>query len=398
MDKQKLIDLLIKYQEKTLSESESAFLKDFLAQERANDLLIEVLEELSPVETPLNLSVEKQEKMFSEIWNEAQHFSPPIPSRRKKNIFILSTIAAAALLLAILHFNGWLGLNSSLNTTLQKDLAHKSLIVPGGTKAQLVLDNGTTLDLENLRNDTTLILNGYEIYKDRKGELSYILTESHHSTKKLYNTIITPKGGEYHVNLPDGTSIWVNSSSKMKYPLQFDRSKREVELDGEAYFEVTKQKDNEKRIPFLVYTGSQTLEVLGTTFNINSYKDDIQTTLVEGKVKLTYPDEKEHYLAPNQQSSYTKGTALLTIKEVDPLYFIAWKNGVFAFDNASIQDVMDALSRWYEIQVDYKADVSDLKFSGTISKYEQIEKVLKLIEMTGSIRFKIEERRIIVMK
>lgn len=396
MERQKLIELLIKYKKKNLSASELASLQDFLAQEHTDDLLIEVLEELSPMEDPMLIAPEKQEKMFAEIWNESQSYVTPKDLRKKKNILTIASIAAAALLLFILHLNGWLNFNSK--TGPSKELVTTLNIVPGSAKAKLVLDNGETLDLENLSNDTTLTLNGYKIHKNKSGELAYTLTENSPGKEKRYNTIITPKGGEYHLNLPDGTSIWVNSSSTIKYPLQFDQTKREVELVGEAYFEVAKRKNKEQHVPFYVYTGSQTLEVLGTSFNINSYKDDIQTTLVEGKVKLTYPDKKEHYLSPNQQSTFNKNSKLLAIKDIDPLYFTAWKNGTFAFDNASLEDVMNDLSRWYEIQVDYKTDVSNLKFSGTISKYEQIEKVLKLIEMTGSIHFKIQERRIIVMK
>lgn len=396
MERQRLITLLIKYKEKNLSESELALLQDFLAQECADDLLIDVLEELSPMEDATHISTEKQEKMFSAIWHESQLHIPPTALRKRKNILTIASLAAAAIVLITLHLNGLLPFISV--TSPSQELANTHPIVPGSAKAKLVLDNGVTLDLEKLSNDTTLILNGYEIHKNEHGELAYKLTGNSHSEVKRYNTIITPRGGEYHLDLPDGTSIWVNSSSTIKYPLQFDKTKREVELDGEAYFQVAKQKNKEAHVPFYVYTGSQTLEVLGTSFNINSYKGDIRTTLVEGKVKLTYPDKKDHYLAPNQQSVFNKNTNQLAIRAIDPLYFIAWKNGTFAFDNASLKDVMNDLSRWYEIQVDYNTDVSNLKFSGTISKYEQIEKVLKLIEMTGSIRFKIEERRIIVMK
>lgn len=396
MERQKLIELLIKYKEKSLSASELTSLQDFLAHEHNDDLLIDVLEELSPMEDPMLIAPEKQEKMFVKIWNESRSYVTPKALKKKKNILTIASIAAAALLLFILHLNGWL--NSNSKTDLSKELVTAPNIVPGSAKAKLVLDNGETLDLENLSNDTTLTFNGYKIHKNENGELAYTVTENSPGKEKRYNTIITPKGGEYHLNLPDGTSIWVNSSSTIKYPLQFDPTKREVELIGEAYFEVAKRKNKEQHVPFYVYTGSQTLEVLGTSFNINSYKDDIQTTLVEGKVKLTYPDKKEHYLSPNQQAIFNKNSKLLAIKDIDPLYFTAWKNGTFAFDNASLEDVMNDLSRWYEIQIDYQTDVSNLKFSGTISKYEQIEKVLKLIEMTGSIHFKIQERRIIVMK
>ena len=148
----------------------------------------------------------------------------------------------------------------------------------------------------------------------------------------------------------------------------------------------------------VVTTGHQRLEVLGTSFNVNAYEDEVITTLVEGKVKLSFPTLKESYLTPMQQAKYNPIGSTLEIHEVDPMYSTAWKSGNFAFDNHTIIQVMRQLARWYDVEVAFADDVSDIRFSGQISKFEDFNTVLSLIEVTGSVRFEIEGRRITVMK
>lgn len=314
---------------------------------------------------------------------------------RLKNWFYITAASLAATILLYFYFNTFIISNSTEEIALAKQ--EKNTILPGGAKAKLVLEDGQIVDLANLPADTTLQLAGYKIIKNAKGELTYTLNDSKLASAGLYNTIVTPRGGEYNLQLPDGSKISVNASSTIRYPLQFDREKREVELDGEAYFEVKQMVKNNKTIPFIVKTREQTLKVLGTSFNINSYSDQIETTLVEGKVELSYPNSKGRLLNPNQQSRYNSKDESFDIKDVDPFYTIAWKNGNFAFENASLNTVMKDLERWYDVEVDYRGNISKIRFSGTISKYEHIDKVLKAIELTGSVKFKIEERRIIVM-
>lgn len=209
---------------------------------------------------------------------------------------------------------------------------------------------------------------------------------------------MTPKGGEYKLSLPDGTQIWVNAASKVKYPLTFAATSREVELEGEAFFDVKNIGSGLDKLPFIVYTGGQKLEVLGTVFNVNSYGDNIHTTLVEGSVKLSYPDLKAHYLKPSQQAKYNEVKNTVQIDKVDPFYTVAWKDGSFAFDNEDIRTVMETLARWYDVSIEYAPQVKDINFTGTISRYEQIDKVLELIELTKSLKFKVEGRRIVVMR
>ncbi len=284
--------------------------------------------------------------------------------------------------------------------TIEKPLAESATeqILPGGSKAKVVLEDGNIIDLEALDSDTTIKLDGYSIHKNSNGVLSYILDDKLEKNKLVYNTIVTPKNGEYHLVLPDGTKIWINSSSELRYPLSFAEDLREVHLSGEAYFEVNKVKAHHRNIPFIVNTGKQKLEVLGTTFNINNKVGDIKTTLVEGSVQLSYEDGQKYLLKPNQQAIYHQEKSKVSIIKVDPFYITSWRNRTFNFNNISIYQVMEILSDWYDVKVEYRSNVKDNYFTGTVSKYDQIDKVLQVIEMTGSTKFKMQGRRIIVMK
>src|SRR5690606_28075950 len=230
--------------------------------------------------------------------------------------------------------------------------------------------------------------------QNSKAILSYILKDKQEKNKIVYNTIVTPKNGEYHLVLPDGTKIWINSSSELRYPLSFASESRQVDLKGEAYFEVNKVKKDNRNIPFIVHTGNQKLEVLGTTFNIDNKVGDIKTTLVEGSVQLSYENGQKYLLKPNQQAIYHPQKSKVKIIKVDPFYITSWKNGTFNFNNISIYEVMTILSDWYDLEVEYRGDLKDTYFTGTLSKYAQINKVLQAIEMTGSTKFKMQGRRI----
>ena len=392
MKKEELKDLIQKHKDHQLTATELQRLKEFFHSEEFDAVFDRASEELF-LENSNSVVDMESEKIYRRI---AEEILPQEKrSIKSRNWLYITTASVAAALLLFFYLTPSILPNSTDDVVSAK--GEQIDILPGGAKAKLVLEDGKIVDLANLRSDTTLQLAGYKIYKNAKGELTYTLTDANISSAGLYNTIVTPKGGEYNLQLPDGSKIFVNASSTIRYPLQFDKAKREVELDGEAYFEVRQMVQNNNKIPFIVKTREQTLKVLGTSFNINSYSDRIETTLVEGKVELSYPNEKGGLLAPNQQSSYHSKHQSFDIKDVDPFYTIAWKDGNFAFENTSLSTVMKDLERWYDVEVEYRGNFSKIKFSGTISKYEKIDKVLKAIELTGSVKFKIEERRIIVM-
>ena len=274
-------------------------------------------------------------------------------------------------------------------------------IVPGTDKAVIILENGQQIDLSLIKGDTVIDQGEYLITKDSKGQISYSLKDVSVQTNKVaYNTIITPKGGEYNLEMADGSLVQLNAGSKIKYPVRFIGGTRSVDLEGEAYFEIAKMESGGKRVPFVVTSGTQTLEVLGTHFNIKNFGDHIVTTLIEGKVKLSFADValKEQVLVPNDQVVFNASRATVKKEQVDPFYSLAWKNGNFAFDNASIQSVMDEVARWYDVEVKYEDQLEGQHFSGTISRYENIDKLLKTISFAGGVHFERKGRRIHVLK
>src|SRR5690606_1063424 len=218
-------------------------------------------------------------------------------------------------------------------------------------------------------------------------------------------SIKTPKGGQYQIKLPDGTRVWLNAASVLTYPSRFLGSKREVKLSGEAYFDVSHQAE----APFVVHTAEQEVTVLGTEFNIAAYADEreTKTTLVTGSVKVSIPasgsGDRSLRLVRGEQSSIAAG--MLTKKIVDPGSAVAWKNGKLIFEQEDIAGIMRKVARWYNVDVVYADDVSGLTFTGSLSRFDDISKILDKIAYTRTVRFKIDHataggkgRRVIVMK
>ncbi len=261
-------------------------------------------------------------------------------------------------------------------------------------KAILVLEDGKQIDLTQY-NVKDISQSGVVISMNEQ-ELVYNVNDSITPTlKEIYNTIIIPKAGEYSFMLADGTKVWVNSDTKLRYPVKFLGDKRVVYLEGEAYFEVRKNEDK----PFIVKTfAGVDVEVLGTRFNVEAYKDSekIKTTLVAGKVDVS-KGEKSHILTPNQQLVFNMQSNTMVKKEVDAYMFVAWKDGKFLFENEKLETIMMKLSRWYNVEVFYmNQDVKDFHFTGDMERYEDISTILKLIEESTDIKFRIKEKTIII--
>jgi transmembrane sensor len=266
-------------------------------------------------------------------------------------------------------------------------------ILPGGQKAMLILSDGSKVVLDDHANLSTMNVEGVEI---KKGEGQLVYTSSKDAkSEPVFHTIQIPKGGTYALTLPDGTKVWLNAASSLKYPVDFTGARREVELAGEAYFEVFKDKSK----PFVVKNRSMDIEVLGTHFNVNAYDDnkEIKTTLFEGKVKVIQ-EKKNLILKPMQQAVLNTGSNTMKVKEVDSEEAIAWKNGEFVFESELISSVMQKIARWYNVEVVYQGPIPDYEYVGTISRDKDISAVLKMLSLTNTIRFKIEGRRVIVMK
>ncbi len=273
----------------------------------------------------------------------------------------------------------------------------KEAILPGGDKAILTLSDGSIINLDHAKNGILANQAGVSIQKTSDGKLLYTFSnnigaESKSAASVIYNKIETPAGGKYQINLPDGSTVWLNASSSLRFPALFAGNTREVELTGEAYFDVAKNKNK----PFKVRTKDQIVEVLGTQFNINSYSDEgeIKTTLIEGSVKIIYKD-KVVLLGPGQQ--FQPSNLNVKVVEADTEEVVAWKNGYFLFKNEDIRSIMRKVSRWYNVEVSYAGDIPSVGFGGNISRSKDIEEVLNALQLTNAVHFKVEGRRVTVM-
>ena len=270
---------------------------------------------------------------------------------------------------------------------------------PGGNNAILELADGTKVNLDAV--NIGEIENGANIQatKSKEGILSFQAPVDRAIGSIRHNTIRTPKGGQYQVELPDGTKVWLNASSSIRFSSAFSRELREVELEGEAYFEVAQVKNPKgQRVPFVVKSRKQLIEVLGTHFNVSSYSDDesVSTVLLEGSVRVVPTGAlSSRVLKPGQGSTVDHNR--IVIDDVDLGAALAWKNGDFVFNNENLSSVMKKLGRWYDIDVVYQNISNDPKFSGAVSRSKNLSAVLKIMELTGNVKFKIEGRRIIVM-
>lgn len=263
---------------------------------------------------------------------------------------------------------------------------------PGKNKAILTLDNGEKVVLDSARIGTLAKKGNISIKKAKDGQLIYTVEGDNNTPASAvaYNTISTPRGGQYQVILPDGSRVWLNAASSLKFPTAFAANSRKVELTGEAYFEVAKDPSK----PFTVNVNALDVKVLGTHFNINAYSDEdaIKTTLLEGSVQLS-SGSKISLLKPNQQGVFTQNK--IQVIDVDAEKAIAWKNGFFEFNRCSIQDIMKQLSRWYDTKVVYEGHASDDEFVGKIERSAKLSQVLHVLEL-NHVHFKIEDKKIIV--
>lgn len=270
-------------------------------------------------------------------------------------------------------------------------------IFPGGNKATLTLADGSTLALTDDATRGTLdVAEGVTATQTSGGHLVYApaTTSTAQRDETGRHTIATPRGGQFQVTLPDGSTAWLNAASSLSYPVKFATHERRVEMTGEVYFEIAKDKDR----PFLVKTSQQTVTVLGTHFNINAYTDEpaTRTTLLEGSVKITSHSANESaILQPGQQAEIHDH---ILVNTADVHETLAWKNGDFIFNNESLPSILRKVSRWYDVEVIYPAGMQELRFNGMVSRSRNISAVLNMIESTGKVHCKMEERRIIVME
>ncbi|WEK21757.1 MAG: FecR family protein [Candidatus Pedobacter colombiensis] len=379
--------LLKKYQSGSCSPAEQKMVEDWLTYGEAR-------------------TFDLTEKELDEDLKDLQIRVSRIPVVKRISLWPRIAVAAAVLLTLGIGFYFYPKFKNDNDITVIA--AHKD-IPCGKNKAILTLANGAKISITDALNGELVKESGVVISKTSNGQLVYQVTDKTavSGTKEAYNTIETPKGGQHQVILPDGTRVWLNAASSIKFSERFTNiPERRVELKGEAYFEVSK----DKKHPFIVRTDKQEIEVLGTHFNINSYADEQKsvTTLLEGSVKTApvgYENGKAgvvlHQLStiisPGEQASSTHGDIKVAIADIEQV--MDWKNGDFMFKKESLAGIMRKVSRWYDVTVEYDKEVDQNQtYSGFVSRSKNISEVLKIMQSAGRLKFDITGKKVIVMK
>ncbi|MBC8988022.1 FecR family protein [Pedobacter sp. N36a] len=378
MDEQQITELLEKYKNGLLDAQEKAILESWYLQQAVSSM-----SEISDEDLNHNLA----------------HIASGLPlkyQQPKYQLWKRIGSVAAILMVAGLFYCFFRSEHPTVNT-----IAHLQDVSPGANKAVLTLANGKKISITDAKDGELARQSGISIKKTADGQLVYSVYDASPAGKNpIYNTIETPRGGQYQVILPDGTKVWLNAASSLKYPTTFSGlANRKVELSGEAYLEVAKN----RAFPFIVKTLQQEVEVLGTHFNVNSYSDEeaIKTTLLEGAVLVhlnkDQSGQKDIRLAPGQQSAiYKAGSATVAVVDVNDA--IAWKKGYFEFTNENVYQIMRKVARWYDVEVIYQGEIPLSTMEGTMSRFQNVSKILDIMQSTGLLKFKIEGRKIYVSK
>jgi transmembrane sensor len=310
-------------------------------------------------------------------------------------IHILYKLAAAAVLLILLGagFSWWY---RAAPRSAMVAATTTPVIIPGGNKAILTLGDGSTIVLDSARDGALGHQGSTRIIKLDSGRLAYAVNNNSNEVNAApqYNTISTPRGGQYQVVLPDGSQVWLNAASSLRFPVAFTGNDRSVTLTGEAYFEVAQQANK----PFIVRTRGMQVNVLGTHFNVMAYPDEgrVKTTLLEGAVSVSGGNATS-LMKPGQQASINDEGNSFQISRPDVEDVMAWKAGEFRFRNTDIRMIMRQIARWYEVDIAYKGDLSGIKLYGSMTRKENVAQLLELLEQTGMVHFSTSGNKVTVM-
>lgn len=301
---------------------------------------------------------------------------------------------AAVLLFPVLVVGSW----KLMHETEQEPVVISSVasVQPGCSQAVLVLDDGRKVFLKEeeegvISEDKEITVTG------EKDRLVYTSSEGKNVDGIRFNELEVPRGGEYKVKLADGTLVYLNSATRMKYPVKFDEKERKVYLSGEAYFEVTKDLER----PFFVEMEGVEVRVYGTSFNVNTYqKESIQAVLVKGSIGVkVLASGMESVIKPGQMAEFKQGNTKVDVKEVNVAVYTDWKDGIFRFENQRLEDILTVLSNWYDVDVFYQtATVKELHFSGYMERYKDVRVILEAITLSTGVTFSIQGKTIIVSK
>lgn len=389
----KITDLLIAEKGRTLSAEENLVLKEWMQENKNNKDLYESLNDkaifLSRIEELSNFDSDKAFNRFLKETQIQNHYN------FKKILRIAAVIGPLVFGIYFLLHEKVL-IKDNISDSLTKDNISGSVIriEPGYSKAILKLSDGSSINLEEEERNIATEM-GVNI-KSNKKEVVYQSAKEQIVTKKIeYNSIYIPRGGEFHLTLSDGTKVWLNSETSIKYPVVFTDANREIQLRGEAYFEVSENKDK----PFIIHTPEIDIQVTGTEFNVRTYEEEKMSiaTLIDGEVSIIQKKSKEVVKLKPGYQAVIKGLDT-KVKKVNTDQYIAWKNGRIYFENNPLEEILVDLARWYDVEIDYKDDkLKKLRFSIDIARYSEFNKVFELVELTKKVKFKIEKNHVTVL-
>ena len=383
-----ILALIEKYQSGTINTNEQQHLDEWYHSFNDEEAVINSRANDTPQQLNERLKIRLQQTILEQKNNV-------IPMRRRWRL----PAAAAAVALIILASATFLFFSSKypqqqLTAVKQVKKKPKTDFAPGGNKAVLTLADGSAIVLDSAVNGTISNQGKIKVVKLDNGLLAYSINGQQvtENDAAFFNTISTPRGGQYQVTLSDGTRVWLNAASSIRFPVMFAGKERKVEITGEAYFEVAKN----KQMPFKVKANSSEIEVLGTHFNVNAYNDEAatRTTLLEGSVKI----KKDNYsalLVPGQQSQVNKNGEIKVVNNADIEEVVAWKDGLFILKKADIPSVLRQIARWYDVDIVYKGNVPAGRITGDMPRNMKLSKMLEVMELVG-VHFKIEDNKVLV--
>jgi len=385
-----LAKLISGYLRNELQPEEEAWLMQMFEKDERKRKILEYYKQTAPAQERLDYMNSLNVDL---AWDKVQRGYGDRVAKKNNSFLkyaaILAIIAGTAILCFVFNQKSGKVIAPLAANKYQQDVA------PGGDVAVLVLSNGKKVNLYS--GEIALSEKDGTRLSGNQGEVVYANNEANIETDVLYNTLVVPRAGTYKIQLADGTNVWLNAMSELRFPVKFGTSERKVELSGEAYFEVAKNEN----VPFKVLTSNQEIEVKGTHFNVNSYADEnfSRTTLLEGSVKVSNPADrgKSWLLNPGEQAETNKKNGQTAIGKANMKEAIAWKNGYFLFNDEKLESIMAKVARWYDVEVVYEGKLEEQSFLGQIERSKKISALLKLLELSGNVHFKISGRRIVVM-
>jgi len=397
--------LLQRYADNSLTPAEERELFDYLQSADEDDTWVNVIQEMIVAEPVVaEYDPEKWEPVIAQLkkQNRALDVENIAPVRSINKYWRVAGWAAAVVIALLTGYftifrqpgnDGLIANNSAKTDSLVADLP------PGSNKAILTRADGTTIVLDDMADGVLSDEGNAKLIKTGDGQVAYLANETE-GTEVVYNTMTTPRGGQYKLTLPDGTAVWLNAASSITYPTTFNADKRIVSISGEAYFEVASLWKGAGKVPFIVEIKEQntSVEVLGTHFNINAYADELvtKTTLLEGAVNVVSGNSGKR-LVPGQQAQTSKGRQVSLVSNVNTVEAVAWKNGGFYFDGADIQTIMRQIERWYNVKVQYKGQMPHGHYRGQPSRNLPLSKMLEVLKYSG-LNYQVEGTIITILE